>query len=217
MLKKVNFSVNDKLYVLGDTVDRGDDIWEFLMYIMSHSNVKLIKGNHEQMVIENSGLFGSVHKDFTSLTERENQSYRFWMLNGGKSTLKMLQEMDAKDIERILYLFRSAPLYKEVFIGEKRFILCHSGLGGYAPEKPLEQYSDRELLWYRPQLNQRFYIDDNTMVVFGHTPTIMMDDQNQGDPIISPTWINIDVGAALGNPFKPCLFCLNDYTWVKPD
>ena len=220
MLEKVRFCSDDWLYVLGDTVDKGqnsEDMRQFLHYILRHRNVELILGNHEQMALKNACLFEEPQKSLSELTVLEDRNYRLWMANGGETTLEMFQKMSDSETDRILELFREAPLYKEVFIGDKRFVLCHSGLGGYRPDKPLERYSERELLWYRPELNERFWLGENTITVFGHTPTVYMDEGNQGEPIFSSTWVNIDTGAAIGNPFSPCLFCLTDFTWIKPD
>lgn len=219
MLDEVGFSErSDSLYVLGDTIDRGknsEDIRQFLHYILRHRNVELILGNHEHMALKNACLFEKPQKSLSELTVLEDRNYRLWMANGGETTLEMFQKMSDSETNRILELFREAPLYKEVCIGEQRFILCHSGLGGFDPFKPLDLYLERELTWYRPDLNERWFIDSRTMVVFGHTPTPLMDDNNQGEPIISSTWVNIDTGSALGEGFGPCLFCLSDFSYVK--
>lgn len=219
MLDEVGFSErSDSLYVLGDTIDRGknsEDIRQFLHYILRHRNVELILGNHEHMALKNACLFEKPQKSLSELTVLEDRNYRLWMANGGETTLEMFQKMSDSETNRILELFREAPLYKEVFIGDKRFVLCHSGLGGYQPDKPLEQYSELDWLWYRPELNERFWLGENTMTVFGHTPTIYMDENNSGIPIITSTFINIDTAAALGKGYTPCLFCLSDFSYVK--
>ena len=219
MLDEVGFSErSDSLYVLGDTIDRGknsEDIRQFLHYILRHRSVELILGNHEHMALKNACLFEKPQKSLSELTVLEDRNYRLWMANGGETTLEMFQKMSDSETNRILELFREAPLYKEVFIGDKRFVLCHSGLGGYQPDKPLEQYSELDWLWYRPELNERFWLGENTMTVFGHTPTIYMDENNSGIPIITSTFINIDTAAALGKGYTPCLFCLSDFSYVK--
>lgn len=215
MLDEVEFCESDSLYVLGDIIDRGfaEDMLRFLRFILSTPNVHLIKGNHELMALDNVCLFETC-KGLDQLTIREDQKHRLWLANGGEPTLNMLKSLTSAETNKIIDLFRNAPLYKEVFIGEKRFILCHSGLGGFGPFKPLDLYLERELTWYRPDLNERWFIDSKSMVVYGHTPTPLMDVHNQGKPIICSTWINIDCGVALEKGFGPCLFCLNDFSYV---
>ena len=137
MLEKVGFCSDDWLYVLGDTIDRGqnsEDMRQFLRYILRHRNVELLLGNHEQMALKNAVLFEGPQKSLSELTVLEDRNYRLWMANGGETTLEMFQKMSGSETNRILELFREAPLYKEVFIGDKRFVLFHSGLGGYQPE-----------------------------------------------------------------------------------
>lgn len=218
MLDEISFNENDYLYVLGDVIDRGsaNDMLEFLRFIIKTPNVTLLMGNHEQMAFKNARLIETPHIPLNELTSEEDRNFRLWGCNGGDPTLEMFQNASATETKQILNLFRQAPLYKEVYVGDNHFVLCHSGLGAFDPEKLLNQYTAHDLLWYRPELNESFFIDSNTIVVFGHTPTVFMDNNNQGTPIFSRSWINIDTGAALGDPYAPCLLCLNDFSYVKP-
>ena len=49
MLKKIQFSDNDHIYILGDVVDRGPDGIEIIKYVMSRKNITLLIGNHEHI------------------------------------------------------------------------------------------------------------------------------------------------------------------------
>ena len=50
ILEKIKFdSEKDLLYILGDIFDRGPKPLEVLEYIVTHKNIELILGNHEQM------------------------------------------------------------------------------------------------------------------------------------------------------------------------
>lgn len=50
LLKKINFSLEDDLYILGDVVDRGPEPIKVLQDIMQRPNVIFILGNHELMM-----------------------------------------------------------------------------------------------------------------------------------------------------------------------
>lgn len=50
ILRVINFTEIDLLYVLGDVIDRGKKGIEILEYIMAHQNIRMIKGNHEYMM-----------------------------------------------------------------------------------------------------------------------------------------------------------------------
>ena len=47
LLEKIKFSDKDHLYILGDSVDRGEQPIEVLRYIMGQKNVTYILGNHD--------------------------------------------------------------------------------------------------------------------------------------------------------------------------
>ena len=43
---------NDKVYVLGDCIDRSPQSWETLKSVYSDPRVHLLKGNHEDMLVK---------------------------------------------------------------------------------------------------------------------------------------------------------------------
>lgn len=47
LLKKINFSDSDYLYVLGDAVDKGSNPMDVLKDLMRRNNVTFIIGNHD--------------------------------------------------------------------------------------------------------------------------------------------------------------------------
>ena len=49
MLEKIKFNKDDTLYVLGDSIDRGDDGIKILLDMMKRPNVVPMLGNHEYM------------------------------------------------------------------------------------------------------------------------------------------------------------------------
>lgn len=48
-LEKIAFSDADRLYIIGDIVDRGPDVSSVLEDVMSRDNVHVLAGNHEYM------------------------------------------------------------------------------------------------------------------------------------------------------------------------
>lgn len=51
LLDKAKFCYDDYLFVLGDVIDRGEYGIELIKNIMYEPNIKLIRGNHEQMLL----------------------------------------------------------------------------------------------------------------------------------------------------------------------
>lgn len=51
MLKTINFQHNDRLYILGDVIDRGPDPLAVLQIVADMRNAVFLIGNHEYMSI----------------------------------------------------------------------------------------------------------------------------------------------------------------------
>ena len=52
MLEKIAFSEADRLYVLGDLIDRGPDPAGVLDLAMERKNIIALKGNHEDAFVD---------------------------------------------------------------------------------------------------------------------------------------------------------------------
>ena len=96
-------------------------------------------------------------------------------------------------------------LYMNVSAGGRDFLLVHSGLGGFSPEKKLSDYERNDLLWYRPAADEAFFPD--VLTILGHTPNGYRFGE-EGKMFRTDTWIDIDTGAAGGG--APMLLRLED-------
>lgn len=210
-LNEIGFNKNDYLYILGDCIDRGPDGINILRWIMAQANVTLLLGNHEIMMLENRFLFeGDIIPSVLDLKGKQRYDYSVWTSNGGYATIDALQQLTNAQIKHIFRFLEDADkvtLYKEVEVNGKKYILTHSGLGSFSADKPLSEYSQNDLVWTRPSLHTRYY-ENGPLVIFGHTPTILLGSEYKGRPIFTDTWIDIDVGASLG--MNPVLLRLDD-------
>ena len=207
LLDKAGFSDNDFCFVLGDVIDRGSDGIKILRWLMKQPNFELIRGNHEDMMLSCDFLFNTVTEEaIYSLTGTDFNRYSSWLANCAQPTVDALTVLRNSEREYLLEFLNDTPLYDTVSIGEKDFILTHSGLGSFDKNKKLSEYSKHDLIWTRPNLNARYF--DNIRTVFGHTPTVYYGDEYKGRAIITETWADIDAGAACG--FKPMLLRLDD-------
>ena len=67
LLEKVDFSGEDWLYILGDVIDRQNDGGvQILEWLLEQSNVQLILGNHEAMLLACDFLFEEITEDSIS-------------------------------------------------------------------------------------------------------------------------------------------------------
>ncbi len=211
LLEKAGFSASDQLYVIGDVIDRnGDGGVAMLQWMIRQKNVTLIRGNHEEMMLEcEFALKEDVDlANLRKVTLEQEYSLLRWHRNGCLVTLDSLlklREEDPDALSRLLDYVRSAPLYMEVAVPMKRFVLVHGGLNCFEPEKGLDEYSTDDLVWTRPGIEDRYW--DDRLVILGHTPTRYFGVE-KGKMLVTDTWVDIDTGAAAGG--SPMLLRLED-------
>ena len=208
MLEQIAYSQEDTLFVLGDVVDRGPEPIKVLQDMARRDNVYLLKGNHEAM----ASLV--LHKLNVEITEENADSHIDaelmqaiieWQENGGNTTMRKFRELSADEKLDLLDYMDDAPLYDVVDVGEKTFILLHSGLGNFREGKRLSQYTYDELACMRPDFDRQYYADPSIYIVSGHTPTLAV--TGKAEIYHSHNNILIDCGAAFGGRLA-CL-CLN--------
>ncbi|MBO4432058.1 MAG: metallophosphoesterase, partial [Clostridia bacterium] len=211
LLKKANFSENDWLFILGDVVDRQNDGGvEILKWLLEQPNAELILGNHEAMLLSCGFVFEEItDESIIKFDKQKMELLSNYMLNGGDVTLHAMRDLrkqDPETLESILEYLKEAPLYETVTAGGKDFLLCHSGLDNFSPDKKLSDYTADEFIWAWPELNDRYFED--VITVFGHTPTMSYGNKFKGKILKTDTWIDIDVGIPYGN--NPALLRLDD-------
>ncbi len=207
LLKSVNFSDNDTLYVLGDVIDRGYDSVALLKWMMSQFNVELILGNHEAMMLASDFVFKKItNESIDELNEGSIGAYSTWMANGGQITVNALVGLPKEEIEYIFEYLREAPLYETLTVNGRDFLLTHSGIENFDEKKKLAQYDAHAFLWNRPDINDKYY--SHVFTVFGHTPTVYYGKEYEGKALKTETWIDIDTGAAMD--MSPMLLRLDD-------
>lgn len=210
LLLTAHFGADDELYILGDVIDRGTWGPELLKKIMTMPNVKMLMGNHEWLLCGCSYILDDLSPDVCDrLTEHQIKMVTGWVKNGAEPTLAGFREMKENEpgtVDRIMDFVRGLPLYAEVSAGGRDFILTHAGLGNFDSERTMKDYTDHDLLWNRPSVDDRYYED--RLTVFGHTPVPYLTGSPERRAFVTPTWIDIDTGAASG--YDPMLLRLDD-------
>lgn len=143
---------SDRLFLLGDYIDRGDASGATLKFVqeLSKDGAIVLKGNHEDMMLR-------------AATDRYWRTV--WLSNGGDATL---QSFGRTIPDWALEFISSLPLYHE----EPDYILVHAGL---RPGVPLKQQSSDDLLWIRDEFILHY---EGKPVVFGHTPVALLHGPN---------------------------------------
>lgn len=201
---------NDRIFVLGDCIDRGSEGFNTLKSVLNDHRTTLLKGNHENMMAE-------------SLMEERDYGYSdywmwMWFNNGGRTTYDAWQE-DGSDFKWISVLNNLPNWATYTNDAGLQIVMSHSGI---TPKKgwSVGDCSYKDLLWDRHHLNSKhWHRDENEIVIHGHTPIPLMPQFEDKDIEIEPGafWYceghkcNIDNGAFwTGNV---CLLDLN--TWEE--
>lgn len=208
MLEAAEFSEGDRLYVLGDVIDRRNDGGvELLLWIMKQKNISMLLGNHEDMLRECEFALGEVSESTVRGINAKSMSIlSTYRGNGGDYTIEALNALGHAKTERIMDFLWSLPLYQQIEVNDKKYVLVHAGLGGFDAEKPLSEYTKSDLVWTRPSYWTKYYGDKT--VIFGHTPTVYYGSESAGRILKRDTWIDIDTGAVFGN--KAAIMRLED-------
>lgn len=194
LLKEISFNpAEDKLYILGDVIDRGKKPIEILRYIVDNQNsIILLKGNHEAMMIDAVNF----------------NDYGNWFYNGGRIVYDQYIKLPQDEQNKLFKFIDDLPVIHQLDIDNKKYILSHAGVetdhNGYI----LSQQDQDFMLWAREEFLYGTEITNDVTVIVGHTPTINI----HGNDII---WhskcgkkICIDCGAVFG--YKLACLRLND-------
>lgn len=203
MLDLIDFSHEDKLYILGDVLDRGPKPISVLLDIMSRENVELLFGNHEYFALKSmpSLIPGAEFAD--DKLYNNNMMYRNfkWIYYGGDTSVDEFEKLSAEKKKEIYNFLAELPAYKEIYIDNKKYYLVHAGIEEFTNDDDLKNMDKDKFIWFSPfKFDENFFEDETKYLVFGHTPTFRIPDLDAraGNIFVKNNYIAIDCGA----PFK---------------
>ena len=201
MLEKIEFSSDDKLYVIGDVVDRGPAGVDMLLKVKSMPNATMLLGNHEHMMME-----------FFSPDATEKQIKR-WNKNRNTPTITKFLALSDEKKEEVLEFIRNMPTHVELNVSGRDFYLVH----GWPGENTHDE------VWGRPSSPEEKNPLKDKMLIIGHTPVSYLingdDDKEEayltaleekGEHVkILKTGEFTDIDCSCGYPYRSCaLGCL---------
>lgn len=160
LIQKIDLKEDDKLYIIGDLVDRGDQPIETIEYVMNHPQIEVIMGNHDEMMLH-------------SLRYKDEVVIERWGRNGCEPTIEGFFKRTSEEQEKILDYIENLPYYKII---DNKYLLVH---GGFEPERlsenmktmsledALNEQKDR-LVWVRDDFLKNKALD-NLITIFGHS------------------------------------------------
>ena len=206
MLEKIELKDDDKLYVLGDVIDRGAKGIAILKDLMDRENCEMFLGNHEHMML-------------TYLNGSDRVSW-FYAQNGGRVTYEDYLSLSEEEKNRIVdYLLHETAIVKNLEINGHRYILSHTSAITDGIDRYTKDYADlmdiQDIIWNTGEDSTNFiaFRDEceiPTTLISGHM--ISRRFSGNDDVYIEKyengyTWMDIDCGCAMGEYYGQ-LSCL---------
>lgn len=170
---------NDKLFILGDCIDRGDGGLAILTEALNDTRCVVLCGNHEDLMI--NALEEEIQYGYS-----DYWIYK-WFQNGGRITYDEWQEK-GRDFSWIGRL-KALSLWAEYTNKDgNKILMSHSGI---VPKRNwgMDSLGRNSLLWNRDHLTDiRWHRAENEFSLHGHTPIMIM-------PHFSGKGVNIEPGA----------------------
>ena len=222
LLRLIDFSANDELFVLGDVVDRGEKPIELLLDMSMRSNVFPIVGNHEfaaiavlkqvlgkaKFAVSEESLDEllneeSVREDMVSLLE----DISLWVLDGGGPTMDGFAILSLAGKEDVIEYLEEFSLYEMVEVGGKKYVLTHAGIPEGATLDKLDDYDAYDFVVANADYSKACFED--AILVTGHIPIA------EGKVWRGNNHMRIDTGSVFGGNL--CCVCLDtgDEFYVK--
>lgn len=178
MMDQIKFSDQDRMFLLGDVIDRGKQSIQLLRFIHKNPNIIFMIGNHEDMMLKALKRQGNNLLEIAASPEMKR-----WNRNGGMATLEQWIGLESDEQAELLsFLEESWLVYPQLEVENKFYYLVHACPGEDYYSKPLK-YKDakddevHQMLWDRRCMNDwklpenlRKYEKDTT-IFFGHTKT----------------------------------------------
>ena len=148
---EIRIQKSDKIYCIGDYVDRGNDskgVIDFILKLRKQGyHIHTLRGNHEQLMMDSS---------------KSEKNFNHWIKSGGDATLRSFKISSYDEMK---------PMYKDFFKRTKYFIssgkniFVHAGLN-FQNLNPLKD--KHAMLWIRDFPVHNKVIEDRR-IIHGHS------------------------------------------------
>ncbi len=174
LLSAIAPTSDDKVYFLGDLIDRGPDSAQVVNFVKKN-NYPCLLGNHEQMLLNifNGGM--------------TTQAMQAWLYGGGQATVASYHEATIPPDH--LDWFKNLPTYLD--LGD--VWLTHAGVD---PTLSLAEQTSDQFCWIRDEFHgiEKPYFPDK-LIIIGHTITFTFPGVSPGNLAEGRGWLDIDTGA----------------------
>lgn len=168
LLQTIKFKDKDVLYVLGDSVDVGEETMDLLTDMSMRPNVYPLAGEHDLKALRMLSGFERMLQDGSAPSAEFSAEMTAWAQEGGMATLTGYRALDSDMREGVLDYLSDFMLCDEVKAGGKTYMLAHAGLSNYDADKSPEDYEPEEV--FATTLPDADFFKARTLIV-GHAPT----------------------------------------------
>ena len=196
MLSRIQLSDKDRLYIIGDICDRGEQGLKTVLDIAERDNVSVIMGNHDFTALS---VLTSLDREVSQgEVEGIKSLIAAWKFDGGDSTYNEYRALTKSERALALMTIDSFSDYGILQTSAGDFVMCHGGIGNYEKGKPLYEYSLIDLAFTREDYSKPKFTQKGKYLVTGHTPTAAIDGATEGRIYRCHDHIAIDCGAVFG-------------------
>ena len=174
MLKEINFTDDDLLYIVGDLVDYGSESMELLCDVSMRANVYAIVGEHDFEALRMLSGFAKMLESGAAPDPAFAAAMKEWVVDGGAATLEGFRALDADMREGVLDYLSDMALFEEITVKNADYLLVHAGIRDFTEDVVLDDLSPEDFI-YEGLDPAREYYEDKTVIV-GHVHTSELPD-----------------------------------------
>ena len=164
LMDNVLIGESDTLYILGNTVDFGDEPMELLEDISMRTNVYAVAGARDYLAARMLHGFDKMLRTGATPDADYISEMTAWVAEGGQTTLDGFRALDADAREGVLDYLSEMTLYEEADVKGKTFILLSRGIANYDADTDLEDYEPEDFFSDDATAPE---IEDATVIVGG--------------------------------------------------
>ncbi len=199
LLDTIHFhNKRDTMYILGDIAGIGPEPIALINDLSFRTNVFCIAGEHDltaakmlsgyEKMMEGAKNGESPDPDFV-------QAMTEWITDGGRTTMEAYRELDDDGREGVLDYLMDMPLYEEINVEGKDYLLLHCGIYDFCDNLDLDELEPQD--FFSEAIDATAHYFDDKTIIAGHTVTTE-DNGGEGRIFYGNGSILIDCGLGRG-------------------
>ncbi len=121
--KEIKFGDKDIMFILGNSIDYGEDSVKLIEQLSYAENIWSIAGRHEIIAREMLSGFEKMLKDGTRPGAEYIDKMKKWVADGGNATFEPFRGLDQDMKEGVIDYLSEMPTSETVSVGEKNYLL----------------------------------------------------------------------------------------------